>query len=244
MVTMEKQTQIIALFLGVAVTATALGLYFRARAQADAAAKNHSELVATTAADGCSAQDDITGNIEKLSDDTVEASEPVQRLLSTAESSPQCRTTVIQELVRAMNKPHANLQTDRASFLLWSKGSAILGKLKAVEALDILIEHSNLSDGLFSASMSHQPAIAGIIAMGNAAVPKLADALKLNPRREIRLNAALCLSEIGGQEATDALRQALPNESDQCAKRFIELLLAPPTADVLQQRLLAYRCGN
>jgi hypothetical protein len=92
--------------------------------------------------------------------------------------------------------------------------------------------------------MSHQPAIGGITAMGNAAVPKLAEALKLNPRREIRLNAALCLNEIGGHEATEALKQAFPNESDQCVRRFIELLLAPATVDILQQRLLAYRCGN
>lgn len=80
--------------------------------------------------------------------------------------------------------------------------------------------------------------------MGGAAVPKLANALKLNPRREIRLNAALCLNEIGGHKATEALKQACPSESDQRVTRFIELLLAPPTTDVLQQRLLAYGCGN
>lgn len=239
MVNTKKQAQILTLFLVIAVIATALGLYFRAKANSDAAAS-----VESTAADSCLAQNDIAENIKALSQDAVEASKPVRRLLSIAETSPRCRTMVVQELIVAMNQPHLNFQRDPASFLLWSNGSAILGELKAVEALDFLIEHSDLSDGHFSASMSHQPAIAGITAMGNAAVPKLADALKLNPRREIRLNAVLCLNEIGGQEATKALKQALPNESDQCVKRFIERLLAPADSDVLQQRLLAYRCGN
>jgi hypothetical protein len=239
---MHKQVQSITLVFAVAVTTTAFGLYFRT--QADVAAKNYSELLATTAADGCRTRNDIAENIKKLSQNTVEPIKPVRRLLSIAETSPPCRTIVIQELVLAMNQPHLNFQTDPASLLLWSNGSAILAELKAVEALDFLIEHSDLSDGHFSASMSHQPAIAGIKAMGNAAVPKLVAALKLNPRREIRLNAVLCLNEIGGQEATEALKQAFPNESDQCVKRFIELLLAPANSDVLQQRLLAYRCGN
>ena len=127
----------------------------------------------------------------------------------------------------------------------------------AVEALDLLIEHLDANDGFFSASMVHQPAVLGVKAMGVVAVPKLASALRQHPNRNIRLAAALCLADIGGPEATDALKQALSSESDQCVRRFISLSVDNPVdgkeskprlsaddADVLWQRLLAFRCGN
>ena len=61
-----------------------------------------------------------------------------------------------------MNKPELNFVTDRSSYFLWRNGTAILGDLKAVESLDLLIEHLDASDGFFSASMVHQPAVLGI----------------------------------------------------------------------------------
>jgi len=189
-------------------------------------------------------QADIVTEVKRLSRDTIEAREAVKRLLILARITPECRAKTIEELVLAMNKPHLDFQADRPSFFQWSTAASVLGELKAVEALDFLIDHSNLNDGEFSASMSHQPAIGAIIKMGSAAVPKLSDALKHNQNREIRLAVALCLSAIGGQEATEALKQALATESDKCVRRFVELSLAYPTVDVLQERLLAYRCGE
>jgi len=155
-----------------------------------------------------------------------------------------------------MNKQELNFMTDRASYFLWRNGAAILGDLKAVESLDLLIEHLDLNDGFFSASMVHQPAILGIERMGKLAVPKLRGALKHHPKREIRLATALCLADIGGTEAQAALKDALNTETDECVRRFITLSLPNPTevrsnphlstneGEILRQRLLAFRCGN
>lgn len=235
--------QVITLLAAIAVTATA-ALYFKSKAKSDPGARLHSEPIVSPSADRCESQDDIVAEIKRLSRDTIEAREAVRRLLILARISPGCRAKTIDELVLTMNTPHLNFQADRPSFFLWTNGASVLGELKAVEALDMLINHSNLNDGLFSASMSHQPAIGAIITMGSAAVPKLSDALTHNQNREIRLAVALCLSEIGGQEATDALKEVLVTESDKCVRRFIELSFAYPTADVLKERLLAYRCGK
>src|SRR6185369_4616813 len=114
--------------------------------------------------------------------------------------SPACRTETISQLIRAMDKPNLSFVMDRPSYFLWLNGAVILGDLKAVECLDLLIEHLDLNDGFFSASMVHQPAILGIEKMGTLAVPKLRVALEQHPRREIRLATALCLADIGGIE--------------------------------------------
>lgn len=104
--------------------------------------------------------------------------------------------------------------------------------------------------------MVHQPAILGVTGMGEVAVPKLDIALQQSANRNVRLAAAFCLVDIGGQEAMDALKQALRSESDQCVRRFISLSidkpvekksrpeLTPNDTDVHWQRLLAFRCNN
>ncbi|HEV8430589.1 MAG TPA: HEAT repeat domain-containing protein [Pyrinomonadaceae bacterium] len=193
--------------------------------------------------------------IHRLSSNRDEDKEAASNLLSLANDSPGCRDEIIKELVVAMNR--GLVEYNHSSFLLWSKGSAILGELKAVETLDLLIDNLNLSDGLFSASMAHQPVVLAVEKMGVLAVPKLATALKSHSNRDIRLAAALCLLDIGGSEALDALKSALSSETDQCVRCFITLSLPDPadgtkskpritaeTGEKLMQRLLAFRCGN
>lgn len=160
-----------------------------------------------------------------------------------------------KDLMRALNE--ADLQNDQSAFLLWARGSGILGELKAVEALDLLIDHLNLNDGLCSASMVHQPVVPAVESMGEVAISKLGFALKHHPNRDIRLATALCLADIGGSEALVVLKDALNSETDECVRRFITLSLPTRTeerksdpqrsenvGEVLRQRLLAFRCGN
>ncbi len=193
-------------------------------------------------------------DLQKLSN-RVEATEGVTKLLELAKESPECRDAVINEVIGALN--NADLEKDDSAFQLWATGSAILGRLKAVQAIDLLIAHLDLNDGFFSASMSHEPVYLAMEEMGEVAVPKLALALKTNPKKRIRLSAALCLSTIGGSEAIDALNSALTSETEGCVRRLITLLLPTPeeTANVhrpitsqdgerLRQRILAYRCSN
>lgn len=194
----------------------------------------------------CGSETDLKVAINKKlsSEDWVEADQARKILLKYSNESPVCRTKIIKMLIHSMNKRELNFVVDRRSYFLWLNGSTLLGELQAVDAIDLLIDHLDLNDGDFSASMVHQPAVRGIIAMGAASVPRLTVALQHNPNRNIRLAAALCLKDIGGPSATDALKQALTSESDQCIRRFIELSFEPPTDEVLQQRLLAFRCDN
>jgi hypothetical protein len=158
-------------------------------------------------------------------------------LLLYADKSSECRTEIVKGLIDAMNKPNVNFVLDERSYHLWSMGSAILGELKAVEALDVLIDHLDLNDGNFSASMVHQPAVHGVEKMGVIAVPKLRLALQYNKNRDIRLAAALCLADIGEPEAMNAMKVALSSQTDKCVRQFIELSLKKPTGNVLRQRL-------
>jgi len=241
MMSEQKQIHFVVIGLGIMVTGTVL-LYCSIKAKT-LTARLASTPVTSTASHVCAAEGDIAENIEKLSREGSEGSESAKRLLSLAGISARCREKTIQRLVLAMDKPGLDLR-DQATFHFWSIAASILGSLKAVEALDFLINHSYLSDGLFSTSMRHQPAVRAIIAMGSVAVPKLNDALRHDKNREIRLTVALCLVSIGGPEATESLKQALLTESDACVSRFIELSLAEPTVDILRERLQAYRCGN
>ena len=123
--------------------------------------------------------------------------------IDEARKSRECRDGVINELMRALKE--ADRQNDQSAFLLWARGSGILGELKAVESLNVLIDHLDLNDGLFSASMIHQPVVPTVEKMGWVAVPKLGFALRHHPNLDIRLAAALCLLDIGGSEALAAL---------------------------------------
>jgi hypothetical protein len=209
-------------------------------------------------ATGCYEQPATGVLIEKLSIAGPEAIEAANNLRVYASKSPACRKQIIDGLMNAMDKPDLDLIADRQSYLLWLRGSAILGELQATEALDLLVNHLDLTDGQFSASMVHQPAMIGVRAMGVAAVPKLTSALKNSANRHIRLAAAFSLVDIGGREAIDALKQASASDSDHCIREFIKLSLDQPQghlkstaksypdkeADLLRKRLLAFRCGR
>src|SRR6266516_127176 len=115
----------------------------------------------TTAA--CGSEIDLNTAINKKlsSEDWAEADQAKKMLLNYSNESSVCRTEIINALIQAMNKPNLSFVADRRDYFLWLNGSAIFGELRAVEALDLLIDHLDLNDGAFSASMVHQPAFLG-----------------------------------------------------------------------------------
>ncbi|HEX6717737.1 MAG TPA: HEAT repeat domain-containing protein [Pyrinomonadaceae bacterium] len=222
-------------------------------------ATNQPSLLPLTA---CGSEIDLTEDIRVLSTDNwAEAVRIREALLQHATQSNHCRTEIISAFIQSMNKPELNFITDRQSYFLWLNGSILLGRLKAVEALDLLINHLDLNDGSFSASMSHQPAVLGVTAMGSPAVPKLTAALKENPNRNIRLAAALCLTGIGGDSLVPTMKDVLRSEPDACVRHFLEVSVELSTLegvaqsrpsnkqeaaliDLRRQLLIAMRCGN
>ena len=208
-------------------------------------------LIASASAGPCEA-DIVSSYVRRLSSPRIEGSQAALRLLDLAKESAECRDAVINAVIRALND--ADLEKDNSAFNVWATGSAVLGDLKAVEAVDLLVAHLDVNDGLFSASMVHEPVVLAMVSMGEVGVPKLAVALKTNPKTKIRLAAAYCLGDIGGTEAIEAMRSALSTETKPCVRRFITLTLPnetrnsnrPITAadgELLRQRLMAYACN-
>ena len=172
----------------------------------------------------CDPEMDLSNLIKRLAvEDRTQGQQTRTLLLQQSKRSLACRSEIIRLLAQEMKIRNQDFIADRASYNLWFHGSVLLGDLKAVEALDLLIEHLDWNDGSFSASLAHQPAVLGIEQMGVVAVPKLSVALQHHERRNVRLAAALCLLDIGGPEAMKALSQALRSESDPCVRKLIQV---------------------
>ena len=86
-----------------------------------------------------------------------------ESLLSKARTSPECRTEVVQALVRAMEQA-SNTTNLNEKFFLWEGGAGLLADLKATKALDLLIANIDFTGG-WSASLSqyHFPALAAVL---------------------------------------------------------------------------------
>lgn len=146
-------------------------------------------------------------------------------LLSKSRQSAKCREEIISALKNAMDKHEIDFDRDPAIYYLWLYGAELLGDLKAVEALDLLISHMGLSSRVFSTSMSHRPALRGVIKMGPIAIPKLTDVLRNNPDPKMRHSAVYCIATIGGPLAVRSLQEVSLSESDKCVRSFIRVSL-------------------
>src|SRR5215216_1011513 len=146
-------------------------------------------------------------------------------LLNVANESNACKQAIVQALMVAMDQPNLDFERHTSDYYLWREGSQLLGELRAVEALDLLISHLDLTNGFHSGSMVFQPAILGVRQMGQAAIPKLALALQQHAKPSIRLAAAYCLADIGGVAAMNALTRAQEGESNSCIANFIRVSL-------------------
>lgn len=146
-------------------------------------------------------------------------------LLNSSKQSTECRSKIVEALMKAMDQPNLDFKRDTESYYLWRNGADLFGDLQATEALDLLISHMNLSTAFFNSSMNHRPAMRGIIKMGSLALPKLTEVLLHNPDPQMRSSAIYCVATIGGQPAVAVLKQALVSESDVCVKRLIKTSL-------------------
>jgi hypothetical protein len=162
----------------------------------------------------------ISEGVRNLSGAYSEVLEARKMFLTASSRSPKCRQQIITSLMAAMAS-NIDITHDQFSNYLWLEGSELLGDLKAIEALDLLISHLGMTDGGFSTTMSHQPALSGVIKIGSRAVPKLEAVLANNPDAGMRWSVIYCLSLIGGRTALTALRHAQQRETDPCLSKFM-----------------------
>jgi hypothetical protein len=168
----------------------------------------------------CGASNEIAQAVISLSRQYDEAQVAQRLLRQSAKRSSACRQQVVAAVMEAMDKPNLDISRDQASADLWREGAILLGDLKATQSLDLLLSHIKMTDGEFSMTMAHQPALEGIIRMGPVAIPKLKRLLQ-DQDWETRHYAVYCLAEIGGTAARRALQQAQAMESNPCVKKFM-----------------------
>lgn len=168
----------------------------------------------------CLTDDELAKAVVSLSSNYNEAQVAQQLLREKANESSACRLRIIAAVMKAMDKPNLDISRDQASADLWREGAVLLGDLKAMESLDLLLSHIKMTDGEFSMTMRHQPALAGIVRMGPLAIPKLKLLLR-NYDSHTRYYTVHCLYHIGGRLARRTLHQALSTETDRCVRRFI-----------------------
>lgn len=175
---------------------------------------------------GCLTETEILNSLEIMvsARSQPEADQARETLLNEARRSSGCRKELIAAIMSAMDKPDQEFDRDPVRmYAVWREGAKLLGDLKAAEAVDLLVSHLYLNDGAYSTTMSHRPAVWGIINMGEIAIPKLAAVLRENSDPNIRRLAVYCISSIGGQSAVSTLKQALPSEPDHCVNQFIRV---------------------
>lgn len=145
-------------------------------------------------------------------------------LLNSAGQSHECRTRIVEALTAAMQQSSTEPNTDQRRYALWDNGADVLARLRANEALDLLIANLDLTDGL-SISLSHYPAVGAVIALGQTAIPKLQLVLSQNPSPDKRRFAVFCIASIGGAKARDVLAKAVHVETDPCVKKIMNTSL-------------------
>ena len=177
----------------------------------------------------CLTANQLAEAVHSLSRDFNQAQVGQDVLRKASRRSSTCRQLVIAAVMRAMDKPGLDISRDQASNYLWREGSVLLGDLKATQALDLLLSHIKMTDGEWSSTMVHQPALEGIIRMGPVAIPKLKRLLR-NQDWKTRHYAVYCLASIGGATAQRTLQIAVANESHPCVKRL--MIVSIHTIDV------------
>lgn len=147
-----------------------------------------------------------------------------ERLLAIAYESTSGRNRVVQALIDLLN----DTVTKEANSTAWNVGTNLLGRLKAAEAIDLLVAYIDYSDGVTGLSLGHIPSAWALAEIGDPAVPKLIEALLygksllFDNNARLREGAARALGRIGGIEAKQALEQALGVETDKTVVFYIK----------------------
>ena len=178
---------------------------------------------------GCLTDDQLARAVISLSGDYNEARWAQHLLRQSSKRSSTCRQQIVAAVMTAMNKPGLDISRNMADANLWREGAVLLGDLKATQSLDLLLSHITMTDGEWSSTMSHQPALEGIIRMGPVAIPQL-EKLLGNQDWQTRHYAVYCLASIGGASARRAIETTVSKESHPCVKRF--MLVSIQTIDV------------
>jgi hypothetical protein len=137
-------------------------------------------------------------------------------LVEQSSKSVTARATLINALLPSIKGPNRSVEFMRNPDLYkqWRPVVELLGTIRAVEAIDYLIECLDCNTGLFSLSPDTFPATRAIIRIGDQAIPALSRAIEDRTPLE-RYLAAVALTEIGGEKARAIVEKAARREKDK-----------------------------
>jgi hypothetical protein len=138
-------------------------------------------------------------------------------LIEQSNKSVTARATLIKALLPSIKGPNRSVEFMRNPDLYkqWRPVVELLGTIRAVEAIDDLIECLDCNTGLFSLSPDTFPATRAIIRIGDQAIPALSRAIE-EDRIKLKIYlAAVALSQIGGEKALAILERAARREKDK-----------------------------
>jgi hypothetical protein len=196
--------------------------------RASSAAKAHSsETVPQSGYERCFQESELGESVAVLKlQFGPEVHKVSQSLLTKAQGAPRCRTQLVFALIKDMEQATDPAGNQYKNFAFWQHGASLLADLKATEALDLLIANIDITDGWSaSVSQSNLPALAAILKIGTPAIPKLQITISNDPVPRRRKFAAFAVAYIGGRQARNVLKTALPREADPCNKEFLRVSL-------------------
>jgi hypothetical protein len=138
-------------------------------------------------------------------------------LIEQSNKSVTARATLIKALLPSIKGPNRSVEFMRNPDLYkqWRPVVELLGTIRAVEAIDDLIECLDCNTGLFSLSPDTFPATRAIIRIGDQAIPALSRTIE-EDRIKLKIYlAAVALSQIGGEKALAILERAARREKDK-----------------------------
>src|SRR5215813_6703137 len=165
--------------------------------------------------------DDSKIRIDGPSDE--DQKEICRRLIGLADESLESRSRVIQALIEELGKPEA-----KKGFLIaipWVNVVRVLGKLKAVEAIDTLVSNIGFTGQKIVISESFNPTYHAVVMMGEAAIQSLTEEVLSDHDSWSRTWAAWALCEIGGNEARQSLELAVRSERDEWTQQELQRAL-------------------
>jgi hypothetical protein len=152
--------------------------------------------------------------------DETQSAEPERELIEIASASPEARTAVINALIDTLNEPGLRINYD-GYHSLSSGVCRVLGKLKAVESIDVLVTH--LSESSMRGGYSYTPFVWALVQIGEPAVSKIQERLSSEGKcgRACRINAIDALAGIRGDDMREQFETRLLTERDRYVRNVL-----------------------
>lgn len=137
------------------------------------------------------------------------------------------REETIKRLISFVGAPNIRSEIigSEQKYRAFKVAVAILGELRATEALDILVACLDCNDLQAGDSAARHPVTVAIARVGEAAIPALTKGFAAESAA-VRMQAAEALAIIGGDSAKRVLERALSTEQDEIVRGSIRSALA------------------